>query len=288
MNRLRDILPKHLTEKKFLFRTVLYITIFSIIFMNIYSPYSTTAWFSFHDKKEVTGMLSFYLISVFLLLASKLLFYKINSRKLMSYAGSILFILLEIVLITAVYLLFTKLFIDLSGIETKVILFRAYACVTLILVLPYTICALYFTVKHQNRLLKTGISRSNIQKKNHLVNLCDKRGKIKLSISSEDLLYVASEDNYVKIFYEQGEKVISYMLRSTTKNIEDSFGKNLVRCHRSYLVNINKIKLFNNERDNMFITLKNSLVNPLPVSRSYRENVETLLENESKNSADNC
>ena len=102
------------------------------------------------------------------------------------------------------------------------------------------------------------------------------------------MLYVASEDNYVKIFYEQGEKVISYMLRSTTKNIEDSFGKNLVRCHRSYLVNINKIKLFNNERDNMFITLKNSLVNPLPVSRSYRENVETLLENESKNSADNC
>lgn len=279
----RKQIPRYLNEKKNLFSTVLCITLFSVIFMNIYSPFSTTTWFSFTNKRELTGMLAFYTVSISLLITTKQIFHKINSKKLMTIAGVILFFLSEIVIITAIYVLFTKIFIAQDNIKMRLILYRATACVTFILTLPYIVCILYSTVKYQNTLLRDRKNHSIPLKKNHLVNLCDQKGKIKLSISPDDLLYVASRDNYVKIFYEHGDKVINYMLRSTTKNIEDHFGKELIRCHRSYLVNINKIKLFNNNRDNMFITLKNNLVNPIPVSRSYRKNIECFLDNEPKN-----
>ena len=92
-----------------------------------------------------------------------------------------------------------------------------------------------------------------------------------------DILYAVSEDNYVKIFYEQDGVVRNSMIRTTAKNIEDDLEGLITRCHRSYLINIAKVRFFNNDRDNLYVILDQEGINPIPVSRSYRDTIASML-----------
>jgi DNA-binding LytR/AlgR family response regulator len=67
------------------------------------------------------------------------------------------------------------------------------------------------------------------------------------------------------------------MLRSTTKAIETKFGSWLIRCHRGYLVNKNKIRIFRNDRDGMYISLMHDGIRNIPVSKSYAQNIQRML-----------
>ncbi len=54
----------------------------------------------------------------------------------------------------------------------------------------------------------------------------------------EDILYCQADDNYTKIFLDQGQKLVS----KTLKYFEDSLAdQGFARIHKSYLVNVNKI-----------------------------------------------
>jgi hypothetical protein len=112
---------------------------------------------------------------------------------------------------------------------------------------------------------------------NHIVSIRDNKGKTRLSILVNDILYAVSEDNYVKIFYEQEGQIKKTLIRTTAKNIEDDLEGFITRCHRSYLVNIKRVRFFNNDRDNLYVLLDNENINPIPVSRSYRDIIGNLL-----------
>jgi DNA-binding LytR/AlgR family response regulator len=271
---LRTQIPEFLTEKKFLYWTVLFITVFSFLFMNIYKPFSNTTWFSFNNERQLLSMLFFYIVGVLFLFLSKNILWEIQKKTPFTYLTLAAYILSEILIISVFYVAFTKLASN-SQIRIIPIFIKAFICITLIMIIPYTISFLYGTVKGLNRVIQEKESKKHIGP--HLINLRDLKGKIKLSLISNSLLYVTSEDNYVKIIYEQSGNVESIMLRTTTKNLEENFGAGLIRCHRSYMVNIIRVKLFNNDRENMYIVLDNEKVNPIPVSRSYREIIEETL-----------
>lgn len=277
---MRTQIPEFLTEKRFLYWTVVFITVFSFLFMNIYKPFSTTAWFSFDNERKLLSMIFFYILAVLFLFLSKNILCEIQHKRPFTYLTLSAYVLSEILIISAFYVAFTKL-ASSDSIEVIPILIKAFCCITLIMIIPYTISFLYGTVKGLNRVLQENENKK--QSGHHLVNLRDLKGKIKLSITSNSLLYVSSEDNYVKIIYEQSGNVESIMIRTTTKNLEENFGSGLIRCHRSYLVNVIRVKLFNNDRENMYIILDNEKVNPIPVSRSYREIIEGALTQQIKN-----
>ena len=151
---------------------------------------------------------------------------------------------------------------------------KSFFCVFLILVIPYTICILYGYV-HGLRMQLDG--KTDKTDGSHIVSIHDNNGKTKLSIMVKDILYAVSEDNYVKIFYEQDGQVKKSLIRTTAKNIEDDLEGSITRCHRSYLVNIKKVRFFNNDRDNLYVLLDNDSINPIPVSRSYRDVIGNLL-----------
>lgn len=271
---LRNQIPEFLTEKKFLYWTVIFITVFSFLFINIYKPFSTTTWFSFNNERQLLSMIFFYLVAVLFLFFSKNVLFEIQQKKPFTYFTLAAYILSEILIISVFYVAFTKLASN-SQIRIVPIFIKAFICITLILIIPYTISFLYGTIKGLKKALND--KENNKSTGPHFINIRDLKGKIKLSVTSNSLLYVTSEDNYVKIIYEHLGNVESIMLRTTTKNLEENFGAELVRCHRSYMVNITRVKLFNNDRENMYIVLDNEKVNPIPVSRSYREIVENSL-----------
>lgn len=270
----RTQIPEFLTEKKFLYWTVIFITVFSFLFMNIYHPFSTTTWFSLNNERQLLSMIFFYIVGVLFLFLSKNVLWEIQKKKPFTYLTLAAYILSEILIISVFYVAFTKLASN-SQISIIPIFIKAFLCITLILIIPYTISFLYGTVKGLNKALQEKDNKAHIGP--HMINLRDLKGKIKLSITSNSLLYITSEDNYVKIIFERSGNVESIMIRTTTKNLEENFGTGLIRCHRSYMVNIIRVKLFNNDRENMYIVLDNEKVNPIPVSRSYREIVEGAL-----------
>lgn len=64
-------------------------------------------------------------------------------------------------------------------------------------------------------------------------------GKQSISIKPELFLYLKSVDNYIEIYYQNGEGIKKQLFRNTLKNIEQQYHQSpfVKRCHRSYLVN---------------------------------------------------
>ena len=107
-----------------------------------------------------------------------------------------------------------------------------------------------------------------------MINLHDNNGTLRLSINTDALYYLESEDNYIKVYYKHNEKLLSYMLRCRTRSVEESLkGTSMMRCHRSYIVNLNKIHLMEEDRRMHYITLNDKSIGRIPVSKSYYDNV---------------
>ena len=82
----------------------------------------------------------------------------------------------------------------------------------------------------------------------------------------------------MRIYYELDEKLVSYMLRCKTQTLEESLlGTSLMRCHRSYIVNTQKINCFKNGHERGKITLSHPAAKPIPVSKSYHKQLTELL-----------
>ena len=87
-----------------------------------------------------------------------------------------------------------------------------------------------------------------------------------LRLESNDVLYVASSDNYVEVFYSDKDSEKKKLLRTTLKKIESEFSF-LKKVHRSYLVNP--------EHFHEWITKDSIRIgkSEIPVSKSYRDNL---------------
>lgn len=103
-----------------------------------------------------------------------------------------------------------------------------------------------------------------------LINLTDNNGNVKLSLKMENLLYIESQDNYIKVYYTNGPQLCNYMLRCKIKTVAENFeGTSLARCHRSYIVNMDRIRAIRKEKEGTLIDLDFDGASPIPVSRSY-------------------
>ena len=284
--------PRFLLESRTLAGSVIAIVLFSILFMLIYGPYSSTSWLTLMVGEQgiVEGLSSFhavmasvifYLIAIAFLALSKVALYCIGNRYQLTKGHLFLWIGAEVAMISLIYTIFTTLFNLASQSLFLPIWGRAILVLSVIIVVPYIICLQQATNRHQKQLLdRMGMnvmSEKTADADPKLINLTDGTGRLKMSINIDSLYYVESQDNYVKIYYDADGKLCNYMLRSTTKAIETKFGSWLIRCHRGYLVNKSKIRVFRNDRDGMYISLMHDGIRHIPVSKSYAQNIQRML-----------
>ena len=77
-------------------------------------------------------------------------------------------------------------------------------------------------------------------------------------------------DNYVTIYYVDNNKITKYLIRNTLKNFEQKLHpKNIMRCHRSYMVNFEKVKIMRKEKTGLYLELDIEPKFRLPVSKTY-------------------
>ena len=272
-------IPKFLLDKRYLFGSVVFILTFSILFMAVYTPFSNTAWFSLTNLLDLGKTVAFYIVALAIMFISKMLMNISQKRIKFTYAKYIAWIVVEIVVIALFYTHFTVIYMPEEGQNALAILYKALGCIMLIVAIPYSIITLYAAYRDKTEeleMLQYELSLAGEPSVAYpsLVNLYDYNGTLKLTINSDSLYYMESQDNYVKIHYENQGKLLSYMLRCRTKAIEENLAEtSMVRCHRSYMVNVMKINHIKKGGKARYIVLTNEDIKPIPVSKSYFKNL---------------
>ncbi len=108
------------------------------------------------------------------------------------------------------------------------------------------------------------------------VKILAENNKDFFSTRLKDLLYIQSEDNYITIFYLDEQTINKHLLRNTLKAIESTqLHPALVRCHRSYLINLYHLKKVSGNRNKLELRL-GSVEDLIPVGRQYAESIILL------------
>lgn len=97
-----------------------------------------------------------------------------------------------------------------------------------------------------------------------------------LNIKKNAFLYAQSEGNYSNIFYLNNEIVEKELLRISLKNLEEQIGDdNIIRCHRSYILNIQNAIRKQGNAQGFKISLKLT-DEKIPVSRKYIDKINSI------------
>ena len=278
----KRLIPAYLRDRYQLLGTVTFAALFSVLFLLVSVPFSNNAWFRLGNSTFFGFTALFALLSLFILIFSRVVMYKTRHRLPMTYLGYSLWCLAEVVLIAVLYTVFTVTIAkpeDQSGIAIFVhALVYAFVC----LGVPYIIAGMFFTIVDQNRTIRLMNMRDVVTENasdevpaEEKFTLFDNNGVLKLSVSSANLYYVESDDNYIKVWYSDNKgELQTYMLRARLKTVEESFaGSDLVRCHRKFIVNMGKVKVLQKVGAVYEITLDNEAIAPIPVTKTYIEKV---------------
>ena len=274
-------LPSYLLGKYQLIGTVTFSVLFAVIFLNIYIPFSDTAWFGLGDSVMFMLTLVFIAVAILTLVISRTLMYKSKSIFEMTYLSYTLWCMIEIILICGFY---TWLTIDITAPKDEtswMILGRSLLYGTIALGIPYLISGMYFAIIDKNNTIRL-MNYENVvtdepvrPEGSRKITLFDNSGTLKLSLNPDNLYYIESDDNYIKVWYTDSKgELKQYMLRCRLKTVEDSFkGSGLVRCNRKYIVNISKVSMLRKESDGYFLDLCNEDIQSLPVTKTYTDTV---------------
>jgi DNA-binding LytR/AlgR family response regulator len=96
-------------------------------------------------------------------------------------------------------------------------------------------------------------------------------------VAAGDLLFIESQDNDVEVVAMQGETLSRQLIRSSLKRIESMAVPGLIRCHRSYIVNIARVRQCYGNRHGLSLHLHGT-DRVIPVSRSHTEEVYHALQ----------
>lgn len=249
----------------------LVIPLFFMGFMLLYEP---------HGARELIGagrdLFSFNVtmmtcIALLCLVATRLPFHFIWKNHRLDWLWYIVWCVGDIFVIACFHALYLYL-MHKGGIPYFSMLSKCFGMDFMTMVYPYAILILAIEAKAQSE-------HSIEDASDELVRFQDTNKRIKLVIASSAILYIAAEENYVRISYMDGETLKDYVLRSSMKGIEDLVQKHgLVRCHRSYFVNPKHIKVLRKDAEGQIIAdLSAPAASKVPVSKRYYENLSSLL-----------
>lgn len=279
---LNSRLPAYLLGKYQLIGTVTFSVLFAIVFLNIYIPFSDTAWFALGDSVMFIMTLAYIAIAIITLICSRTLMYKSKKLFHMSYLTYIIWCIMEIVTVCALYTWLTEGLPTPNEESAMKIFGRALLYGTIALGVPYLISGMYFAINDKNNTIRL-MNYDNVVTDEpvksghsmHKITLFDNSGSLKLSLSPENLYYIESDDNYIKVWYTDSKgELKQYMLRCRLKTVEESFkGSGLVRCHRKYIVNIKKVAMLRKESEGYVLDLDNEAIPPISVTKTYTDTV---------------
>jgi len=274
--------PECLTEPVSQMLNVIISSLFALVFLTAYVPFSETAWFQ-------VGKGNYFFITaafvgsgmLFLALSRILMNWVVRKSRHFPFWLYLLWLFLEIMIIAVCHTLISYFEIQATDHSFGYLYAKSVLITFIALAVPYTVTILAILLKDTQRrmmLTKSDTVESDdevLPQHTEIINLMDNNGNLKLSVKLDNLYYIKAEDNYINVFYQRSGNIASYLLRCKMQTIAENCvdSSSLMRCHRSYIVNIKKVSVLHNETDGFMIDFEREGLESIPVSKTYSAKV---------------
>lgn len=103
-------------------------------------------------------------------------------------------------------------------------------------------------------------------------------GRIALSLSPSSISHLVAVGNYVKVYHWEEGKLRNQLVRTRLSELEKAFSDhtNLLRCHRSYIVNLDHITAIRGNSSGYKLSLREH-EETIPVSRSFTQKIRDVV-----------
>ena len=279
-------LPSFLVTKENIRRLIIFTTVYSLIFINLFRPFNSESWipginsFNYFLYSSLMVLVGLILISV-----SRIAMYFFVKKISIGYLEYILWIFAEIIVLAAFYIFLAHKvgFIDNYIQQNPGIVYwdaifeifrKAIANTTWMLLIPYIISFLYLYNEH---LIRNMANKAEEGKDKNIIQFKDEKNEVRFTIASDKVVFIESSDNYCIIKYINNEKISDFILRNSLKRLSSELENTPIhRCHRSYMINFEHVASL--KKDNSEISFEFDIPNikEIPISKSYNEKIMEL------------
>jgi hypothetical protein len=244
---------------------IIVVFIFSVIFLNVFQPFNIARWYSDSGFIQFLRLSSYGFVIAIVFLFTQFPLRKIFKIQQFTIKSYVLWLAIEIALINLGYIFLYGN--PIGNFKNDLVFSLKYTLLSIWLPYSFAILIVYF--KNHRSEIETLKSNANKPTEKRLLVFKDEHGKIKFSVLTKDLLLLESTDNYVSVFYILDNKVQRKLLRNTLKNLEEMLKENsVVRCHRSFMVNIANVEFMQKDYKKFNLKIKN-FEKVIPVSEKY-------------------
>lgn len=258
---------------------IIFTALFAYAFILIYHPFGSQSWFEVN-----TGQFAFYVgfvvvLGMLVVIISRVIMTRIRKTRNITIAGYSLMIAIEVLAMTGFYMMIQKVFLK-DGRFWFEVYYTAIFNTTLILLIPYLISLLYFAWLDKKQNFEQLLVEKQSEYLPRFVHFNDENGDTKLTILLDDLLYLEASENYVTIHYLDHTLPDRLLLRNSMKRLEEQLsGFPVVRCHRSYMVNLVRIQMLKKNKTGLTVQIMAPGNINLPVSERYKQTIQNSLDN---------
>ena len=266
-------IPTYIYDKQHIVQLILWTAFFALVFINIYKPFSSSSWYNVSEFKFFVFSSLIILTGVLVVVLSRIVMFHWGKQHTISVGSYSIWILLEIFFMSLFYTIYTLV---LNPERDYMDVFESSTINTsLVLLLPYSVLHFYFSYKDKERRLQVlEEHQAETVARQSVFSFYDEKQELRLSVKRSELLYVESADNYVCIWYLSKGQLTKFLLRNSLKAMEENFADtNVLRCHRSYMVNFDQVKVIRREKEGIFLELGIERVPDIPISKTYSEKV---------------
>jgi hypothetical protein len=268
---------------------IIFVPIFALLFITIYRP------FNFEHIDEDTGLLTwlnisrevlvqlitlgFIFVGMAVVAVSRWIMHVYTRKRELSYMQYISWVAFEILIMALIFTI-AALFTDTPKPVTT-LFYNSLVKTILILLIPYVMCYIYFIWQErvaQLRLIRERLAEDETALQAAYVQIYDEKGEMRLSVRREHLFLLESADNYVCVWYINNNSPKKVLVRNTlTKVAKQLESTHIQRCHRSYIINLDLIKVMRREKEGIFVEFGVEGVPDVPISKTYVENINNWL-----------
>lgn len=269
-------IPWYFISRKNTLWQILFTTLFALVFINIYRPFGAGSWYEATWYQFLYFSALLVLAGMLVVVLSRVLMLRIKRNGPITLRYYLLMVGGEIMFMAAMFALVEKVWLhdDRSFI---LLWYLALQNTALILLIPYLISLLFFAWRAKSLGFKNLLSR--YRQEDRFLSFHDHNGNLEYSIKTADVLYLESDDNYVIVHYLAGEGNSQLLVRNSLKYFGEAFEQEpFLRCHRSYMVNVQHVTLVKRIRNQLQLLLDNDTQTAIPVSKSYEEAVKEFFE----------
>ncbi|MCR5312993.1 MAG: LytTR family transcriptional regulator [Bacteroidaceae bacterium] len=132
------------------------------------------------------------------------------------------------------------------------------------------------TDKNNTKDTEKGATTNNASK-SHIITLTGTTSD-KLTLNINNLIYIETVGNYVKVYHLKEGNVYSDMIRATSKQMEERLQdySHIIRCHRAFLINLRHVEQITSKAGNTQV-LMSHCNEYIPVSRSNLNDVKEAI-----------